>query len=498
MKKTLSLNMITSLILQLVTLISGLIIPRLILNVFGSEVNGLISSINQLLNYVSLLEGGVASVMMASLYTPLYDNNQEKLSSIVKTITHFFRKLAIIFLIYQVLLAVFYPILINTRFSWAYVSSLTLILGINLFIQYNFSITYRLLLNADNKIYITSIVQIIVIILNTILVYIGINLYPNIHFIKLITSLIFIIQPICYHHYIDKFYNLDKNVCLDNACIKQRWDGFGINLAAFIHNNTDVLILTVLTNLKTVSVYSVYLLVINGVKSLLISILSSFIPTLGRLIAKKDINELNSFFDLYEFFSMSINFLAYTLTSILILPFIMIYTKNMTDTNYFQPIFAILMIIAELLYCIREPYINMAYKSGHFTQIRKYAYIESILNLVISITLATKFGLIGVAIGTLISIAYRTFMHVVYIKNNLLMRKVHIFIKYFFVFSTMSIVIYTIVINILNIYNYSLINFLLITLGACLISIIIYFFTMYIFYRPNLLQIKSFIFKKKD
>ena len=140
MKKTLSLNMITSLILQLVTLISGLIIPRLILNVFGSEVNGLISSINQLLNYVSLLEGGVASVMMASLYTPLYDNNQEKLSSIVKTITHFFRKLAIIFLIYQVLLAVFYPILINTRFSWAYVSSLTLILGINLFIQYNLSI----------------------------------------------------------------------------------------------------------------------------------------------------------------------------------------------------------------------------------------------------------------------------------------------------------------------------------------------------------------------
>ena len=42
--------------LQFVTIISGFIIPRIILTTFGSEVNGLVSSLNQFLNYINLLK----------------------------------------------------------------------------------------------------------------------------------------------------------------------------------------------------------------------------------------------------------------------------------------------------------------------------------------------------------------------------------------------------------------------------------------------------------
>ena len=51
------INSISSLLLQMVTIISGFIIPRLILKTFGSEVNGLVSSLNQFLGYITLLEG---------------------------------------------------------------------------------------------------------------------------------------------------------------------------------------------------------------------------------------------------------------------------------------------------------------------------------------------------------------------------------------------------------------------------------------------------------
>ncbi len=50
------LNIITSLLLQVVVLICGFIVPKLIITNFGSDVNGLISSITQFLAYISLLE----------------------------------------------------------------------------------------------------------------------------------------------------------------------------------------------------------------------------------------------------------------------------------------------------------------------------------------------------------------------------------------------------------------------------------------------------------
>ena len=86
------INTIFSLLLQIVTIISGFIIPRLILKTFGSDVNGLVSSLNQFLSYISLIEGGLTGVVLASLYKPLEEKNYNKVSGIVKATNKFFKK----------------------------------------------------------------------------------------------------------------------------------------------------------------------------------------------------------------------------------------------------------------------------------------------------------------------------------------------------------------------------------------------------------------------
>ena len=186
-------NAITSLLLQLVTILNGFIIPRLILKTFGSDVNGLISSLNQFLNYVAILEGGLSSVILANLYKPLFEKDQKKISSVVKTTQKFYQKLAFIFLGYAVVIAIVYPLIFKVPFSYEYVFSLTLILAINIFVQYNFSISWKLLLNADKKVYIVSLSSIGLIVLNTICFAILIHVYPSIHFLKLVTAIVYII-----------------------------------------------------------------------------------------------------------------------------------------------------------------------------------------------------------------------------------------------------------------------------------------------------------------
>ena len=94
------LNSISALFLQVVTIISGFIIPKIILLYFGSAVNGLVSSISQFLSYIALIEGGVTGVIYASLYKPLLDNDKTKISRILVTSKIFYRRIGYIFMAY--------------------------------------------------------------------------------------------------------------------------------------------------------------------------------------------------------------------------------------------------------------------------------------------------------------------------------------------------------------------------------------------------------------
>lgn len=454
-KKSIFLNLVFSILLQFFEIISTLIIPRLIIRTFGSEVNGLVSSLNQFLNYVALLEGGVASVMMANLYKPLLDGDNAKLSSIYVTMQRFFRRLSLIFVIFAFGVAGIYPLIVKSSFSWSYIFSLTLILALTLFIKYVFSMSNKLILNADNKIYITSIIQIVVVVLNIIFVYLIISYFPNIHIVKLATSLILLAQPVGYWLYIKKHYNINKKAQPDQGTIKQRWNGFAINIAHFIHDNTDIVVLTFLASLSWVSVYSVYLLVCQGIKSIIGAAISSFIPTLGKKIAAGDKDELNKFFDIFEFFSISISFLAYSLGWVLVVPFVSLYIGNIPDSSiYIQPLFAAVLMAAELAYSVREPYLHLEYNANHFKQISKYAFIEAGINIVVSISCVfllrqtSVSPIVGVAIGTLVAMIYRTIATYSYMKKNLLDRSYLTLLKYVLTYLIVPVLAYFILGNI--------------------------------------------------
>lgn len=417
-------NIITSLLCQIITILNGLIIPRLILGAFGSEVNGLVSSISQFLNYITLLEGGLSGVIMAALYKPLAEKDTKRVSAIINATNQFFRRIAVLFVGYMLIVATLYPLFVHTSYSWGFVASLATIIGITLFIQYFFSLSLRLLINADQRGYVVFSAQIVFTIINFIFTLIVINIYPEIHVLKIANVIAYCIQPIVFATYVNKNYKLDRSIPPDKDAISQRWDGFGQNLAFFIHTNTDVVVLTVFCTLLDVSVYSVYYMVISSLKKLVMSISSAIVPSIGNALASGDTDKINEAFDVYETGINIITTFAFACGIVLIVPFVNIYTAGINDTNYIQPFFGVLLMIAEAIYCYRDPYVSIAYASGKFKETAKYAYIEAISNIVISVLLVVRFGLVGVAVGTFVSMCYRLIMHVIYIKNNILHRSI--------------------------------------------------------------------------
>ena len=420
-KRLTTLNAIASLLLQVATIISSFVIPRLTLKVFGSEVNGLVSSLNQFLHYVTILEGGVSAVIMANLYKPLLSKDSAKISSIVVATKKFFKTLALIFAGYALLVALFYQPIMNTSFSYQFIFSLTLILAVTIFIQYNFSLTWRLLLQADKKVYIAAFVQILFILINTASFALAINIWPNIHILKLISAAFFVLQPIAYNYFVKKYFKLDLSIKPNKNLLKSRWDGFSINIAAFVHHNTDITLLTMFTSLKTVSVYAVYNLVTSGLRKIIQSVSSGILPSLGHVYAEGDEKKLLSTIYHYEYVIFFLVTMFFTVGGLLITPFVQLYTTNVTDTNYYQPIFGLLLVLSEAVYCLRDPFVNLAYSANKFKEIKFHAYFEAILNIGISIILVAVFrlGLIGVAIGTLSAMTYRTIFHIIYTRKLL-------------------------------------------------------------------------------
>lgn len=79
-----------------------------------------------------------------------------------------------------------------------------------------------------------------------------------------------------------------------------------------------------------------------------------------------------------------------------------------------------MIIAAEYLYCLRTPYNSIIYAAGKFKETKFSAGAEAVINIVISIILVQKFELVGVAIGTLIAMAYRTIAFIIYLHKDVL------------------------------------------------------------------------------
>ncbi|MDD6812341.1 MAG: polysaccharide biosynthesis C-terminal domain-containing protein [Lachnospiraceae bacterium] len=417
------------LIQQLVTAVYGLVIPSLIIKTYGSSVNGVVSSITQFLSYITLLEAGVGGVITAAMYKPLAERNENKLSGIVIATEQFFRKLAKIFIIYLVILAIIYPYFVKDKFDWLFTFTLVLIISISTFVQYYFGITYQMLLGADQKSWIVACIQIISTIISFGVTLLCVYKNTSIHTLKVITTLVYVFRPVAFNYFVKRHYKINRYVEPDNEALKHRWDGLAHHIAYIIHCNTDMTVLTIFSNVLEVSVYSVYYNIVVNIGKVVSSFSSGIKASIGNLIACGKMDSVKQILDEFETLYFMIITIFYTCIIILVVPFVSIYTRGVADVNYCRPTFSILLACAEAAYALRNPYDMVIFASGHFKQTKKGAYEEAFINIAISVILVKRYGIIGVAIGTLVAMLFRVFQYVLYLKNNILFRSPSIFLK---------------------------------------------------------------------
>lgn len=488
--KRLFYNTTSSLVLQLTTIICGFILPRLILNAFGSEVNGLVNSITQFLGIIAFLELGVGAVVQSALYKPLAEKNQDDVSKIISSANKFFTRLGQILLVYVIVLIFVYPRLAGQSFDFVYTATLIVAISISSFAQYFFGIVNKLLLTADQRGYIQYNAQTLAVVINTVACFILIHLGYSIQIVKLTTSLIYLLQPFLIYLYVQYNYNINKKIKYTKEPIPQKWNGIAQHVAAVILDGTDTVVLTLFATLSDVSIYSVYFLVVKGVKQLFMSMTNGITSLIGELWARQELTELKKTFGWTEWVIHTGTTFVFGVTAALIVPFVRVYTLGIDDANYIQPLFAALIVAANAAHCLRLPYNIMILAAGHYKQTQNNYIIAAVINIVVSVFAVKTWGLIGVAIGTLLAMGYQTVWMAWYDSKNLIQWPFANFLKQITV-DIITVILCSIVSRMFTMMTISYFGWIINAIEVAVVWLVIMVIINLIFYRDKVLKLVS-------
>lgn len=414
-------NAVSSFLLQIIILISGLIIPILMIKTYGSEINGLISSITQFVSYFTLVEAGLASASIYALFKPLADRDNKAISGIVSATRIFYFKSGYFFVALVVGCSLFYPYFIKTEsLSSLQVGMLVLVLGCSGVLNFFVMAKYRALVTADQKLYIINYLSIISVVVNTVIIVVLTRMDVNIVMLRTVALLSVFIPPIALHFYIKRYYyNVNFEASPNNQALNKRWDALILQTLGLVHTSAPIILATIFTSLSQVSVYTIYAMVVLGVRRIITVFSAGGFASFGELIALGDLGNFRKIYNHYEFMLYSIITLFYSATMVLLLPFIKLYTRGITDVNYYRPTIAFLFVLNALLYSIKSPQGTLITSAGLFKETKYQSLTQALIAIIIGAVLASFAGLKGILIGLILSNLYRDIDLIIFMPKKL-------------------------------------------------------------------------------
>ena len=394
---------------QLVLMLTGFILPRVMLSFYGSEVNGLVSSITQFINYITLVEAGLSGAAVYALYKPLAENDTHQISRVVVATKKFYAKSGWIFVALVGLLAAVYPFVVEIEtVSMPGVAVLVMVIGVSGIMDFFVLGKYRAILTADQKQYVISLALLLYCILNTVMIILFSALGFGVVFARIAALVAVFAKTWILAAYCKKHYSyLDYSAEPDHKALNKRWDALVLQILGAVHTGAPVVLSTVLTTLEHVSIYSVYNMVVNGLNSVLSIFSTGLGAGFGDLIIRKETKKLQKAYLDFEVAYYALITLIYAVAMVQILPFVLLYTEGITDADYHQPLLGFLFTLNGFLYNIKTPQGMLVISAGLYKETRWQTITQALIAVVGGVVLGSMYGLVGIMLAMCISNFYR-------------------------------------------------------------------------------------------
>lgn len=382
-------NAIWELSYYLIVILFGFLAPRYIILVYGSEVNGLTSTITQILNIILILQAGATTAAIFSLYKPIAENNLIEISKNIYSIKIFFRKISFVFATIMVAASFASVLLIDSSLDKKFIFIAFIIMGLKSFFDLYFTSTLRIVFTAFQEKFIISIGTLIEQVLYYCLIFFSI--YHRMHFIYLylwllIGSMIKILYlEIIYRRKYGKIIHQHCEGC--TAHINGRLYALANEISHSVVASSMAIIMSFMYGLQETSVYSVYAMAVQGLTLITSSLYSAFAPSFGNLVSSEKNESVASVFIIFQFLFVIFNTVIFLSMTILVAPFAGIYTSGSSDINYVNPLLASLIGLSAICSAYRIPYNIVVSTYGFFKETWKQPVVCAFFALLISLTL---------------------------------------------------------------------------------------------------------------
>ncbi len=415
-------NLLSGVLYQVVLIVLSFLLPRLYLENFGSEVNGVLSTIKQIFAYMVLLESGIGLATTQALYKPVAEKNHNKISSVISATHSYYVKVGIIYAIIVLLIAFAYEYIVPTGIKPGLIFGIVILTALPNLFSYFMQAKYRILLEVDGRKYVITNSETILQLVSNIAKIVVILLTNNLLIMQLSYCILSLFQLVYIYIHAKKRYKwLSIHAKPDYEAISQRKSVLVHQVSGMVFNNTDVLLLSFLCDFKVVSVYTIYNIFFSQVQTFITSIISGLSFALGQMF-HTDREKFMKVYNVYETFYIMFTFIIYTLMAVFLLPLIEIYTKGINDANYTNALLVILFVIMNLLANGKLPSNHVLEYSGKFEETRSHAIWEMIINITVSIVSILKWGICGAILGTIVALLYRGTMMIYYSNKKVLSR----------------------------------------------------------------------------
>lgn len=417
-------NVLSGIVYQVVLIVLGFVLPRLYLENFGSEVNGVLSTIKQIFTYMTLLEAGVGLATTQALYKPIAEQDQERASSILTATSRYYIKTGVIYSAIVLVLAVVYSFMVPTGINSYVLFGIILLNAIPTLFSYFVQAKYRILMEVDGRSYVITNSETVLQLLSNIGKILVLLLTDSLILIQLVYCLLALAQLSYLYWYAKRQYRwVDLHAKPDYKAISQKKSVLIHQISGMVFNNTDIILLSILCDFKVVSVYTIYNLFFSKLQSFITTIISGFSFALGQMF-HVDREKFKRYYMMYETFYLMGTFIIYTLMAVFLLPLIQIYTGGIEDAEYTNAALLFLFVLTSLLSNAKLPSHHVLEYAGDFKATQSHAVTEMIINLTVTVLAIWKFGICGALFGTVAALVYRSIVMIHFANRKILGRRV--------------------------------------------------------------------------
>ena len=404
-------NFITSMGSQLITIIMSFICRTVFIHTLGESFLGINGLFENILSMLSLAELGVGTAILYRLYEPLAEHNIPKIQAWINLLKIAYRIIALIILAIGLFLIPFLPLLINDYDKLSGLG-INVVLVFCLFLLKTIStymfFAYRCaIIKADQKQYVLTIVNYIIIIGTKILQIVSLVILKNFIVYIAIATTMLIVENLLYAMISQKLYPYISNKNVEKISknelketIKDCFALFLYRLNSIVLKSTDNIVLSIFKGLSAVAVYSNYLILYNTINAVFFRVFDSMVHSVGNLhTTKKHEHE-------YLVFKATI-FIAIVLGStaaigIYIVADELVHTWIGEKWIISQP-FSLLMGFELFTVSICTALSKFRNALGLFQHSKYRPIFSALVNVVASVVLVQYCGICGVILGTIIA-----------------------------------------------------------------------------------------------